>query len=38
MAGFIYDSVLDKALFIFGQQMGTKIEVPLLSPPPADKK
>ena len=33
VAGFISNGVLDKILFIFGQAIGTKVEVPKLSPP-----
>jgi hypothetical protein len=33
VGGFIADSLLDKILFIFGQQLGTKVEVPQVSPP-----
>jgi hypothetical protein len=33
MAGFISNSVLDKLLFIFGQLIGTRIEVPKIAPP-----
>jgi len=32
-AGFIVDSLLDKFLFIFGRQIGMKVEVPRLAPP-----
>ena len=34
VGGFIANGVLDKVLFIFGQQIGTKIEVPQIAPPP----
>jgi hypothetical protein len=33
VGGFIANGVLDKVLFIFGQQLGTKIEVPQIAPP-----
>jgi hypothetical protein len=33
--GFIANSVLDKILFIFGQQIGLKVDVPQISPPVA---
>ena len=33
-AGFIVDSLLDKILFIFGRQVGLKVEVPQIAPPP----
>ena len=32
-AGFIVDSLLDKFLFIFGRQVGLKVEVPQIAPP-----
>jgi hypothetical protein len=32
-AGFIVDSLLDKFLFIFGRQIGMKVEVPQIAPP-----
>ena len=34
-SGFIADSLLDKALFMFGERLGLKIEVPQEVPPPA---
>jgi hypothetical protein len=34
-AGFIADSLLDKFLFIFGRQIGMKVEVPQIAPPAA---
>jgi hypothetical protein len=33
VAGFIANGVLDKLLFLYGQQLGLKIEVPQLAPP-----
>jgi hypothetical protein len=33
VGGFIASAVLDKILFIFGQSIGTRIDVPQLSPP-----
>jgi hypothetical protein len=32
-AGFIADNLLDSILFIFGQKLGTKVEVPQVAPP-----
>jgi len=34
LAGFVANGVLDKLLFIFGQQLGLKIDVPQIAPPP----
>lgn len=31
--GFIVDSLLDKFLFMFGRQIGMKVEVPQIAPP-----
>lgn len=33
VGGFIANGVIDKILFIFGQQLGTKVEVPQIAPP-----
>jgi hypothetical protein len=33
VGGFMANGVIDKILFIFGQQIGTKVEVPQVAPP-----
>jgi len=33
VGGFLANGVIDKILFIFGQQIGTKVEVPQVAPP-----